>query len=343
MTRVPQIVTELLREYGGLARKTLFEFIPDHEPRRYLYDLIGNYPRRGGRGMRPALHIAAARAFGASLEQALSTATSIELFHNALLVLDDIQDESDERRGQPTLHKVHGVPLAMNAGQATSILSLIPLLGNVSTNGSEMALWIIEAVFNMAQITAEGQACELGWRRDNRVDVTVRDYLDMVLRKTCAYSTLFPIRMGAMIGLRQRDVAPAIERYAFLLGAAFQIQDDLLNIAGPSASYGKEAYGDLLEGKRTLITIRLFEQATEPERAFLRQFLAQDRQSKTEDELRTVLELIRRHDVVEYVRHIVQAMVGAAQYEFERGFAGLSPSRDLELLRHMPIWIIEQS
>lgn len=341
--RTPSVVRELLDEYGALARKTLLEFIPDREPKKYLYELVADYPKRGGRGMRPALHIATAKAFGAALEQALATATSIELLHNALLVLDDIQDESEERRGRPTLHKQHGVPMAMNAGQSMSILSLVPLLGNVATNGPEMALWLFEAAIRMAQSAAEGQAMELGWRRDNRVDVTQRAYLDMVLRKTCAYSTLFPICAGAMVGLGRREVPNAISRYAYLLGATFQAQDDLLNIAGATESYGKEEFGDLLEGKRTLLTIRLFEVASDEERLFLRGFLGLARDQKSERDLMRVVDMIGKYGVVEHVRRLIQSMAGAAQFEFERGFSGVSPSRDLELLRFMPLWVIEQT
>ena len=76
----------------------------DREPRRHLYDLVADYPQRGGRGLRPSLCIATARAFGAPIEAAIHTAVSIELMHNAMLIHDDIEDESEQRRGTPTMH-----------------------------------------------------------------------------------------------------------------------------------------------------------------------------------------------------------------------------------------------
>jgi geranylgeranyl diphosphate synthase type II len=336
------LVNQVLDEYGDLARGALFERLPTREPRKYLYDLVADYPRRGGRGMRPALHIASARAHGATLEQALATATSIELLHNALLVIDDIQDESEQRRGQPALHRQHGMPLAMNVGTSTYVLSLIPLLDNVTRCGPQVALWVIDRAIAMAEACAEGQALELGWRRDNVMDLLPADYFDMVLRKTCSYSTIFPIEAGAIIGTRRPDVHPAVLRYAFLVGAAFQVQDDYLNLASSRPSYGKETYGDLYEGKRTLITITLLDRCTPGERAEIRAFLALPRESKTAEQVARVMELVRRYDCLERARQYVQRLLGAAQVEFDIGFAELPPSRDREFLRQFPLWVVEQ-
>jgi len=109
-TATPKLVSEMLQEYGTITRTALKDYLPSREPRRYLYDLLADYPLRGGKMMRPSLCIATARAFGARLDEALLTAVSIELLHNALLIHDDIQDGSEERRGRPTLHVLHGSP-----------------------------------------------------------------------------------------------------------------------------------------------------------------------------------------------------------------------------------------
>ena len=87
--------------------------------------------------MRPSMCIAAARLFGAPLEEALQTAVAIEMLHNALLIHDDIEDGSEKRRGRPTLHLLHGVPLALNAGDTLTLMSFRPLLenGTRSANG----------------------------------------------------------------------------------------------------------------------------------------------------------------------------------------------------------------
>src|SRR5216684_7430168 len=138
------LVSAILHEYGGLTRSALKDYLPEREPRRYLYDLLNDYPQRGGKMMRPSLCIATARMFGARIEQALRTAVAIELLHNALLIHDDIEDGSERRRGLPTLHLLHGVPLALNAGDTLTLMALRPLLDNRITVGNELALRIIE-------------------------------------------------------------------------------------------------------------------------------------------------------------------------------------------------------
>lgn len=338
-----RLCSNMLREYGEITRAAMMRFLPDREPRRYLYEPLSDYPKRGGRYMRPTMHIASAKAHGATLEQAAATAVSIELLHNALLVIDDIQDESEERRGSPTLHRKHGIPIALNVGSTMSVLSLAPLLRNVATGGPHVALWIFENAITVAQNSAEGQAMELGWRFDNRIDVTESEYLGMVLRKTCAYSTIFPLTAGAILGLQQRVVPDPVLRFGFLVGAAFQIQDDLLNLVGASEQYGKELFGDLLEGKRTLLIIRLLQCCSGDEREVIHGFLGKDRREKTNLEVNDIMELLRKYDCIGYVRQMLHGIVGAAQHEFDRGFGRLPESRDKEFLRQLPIWIIEQT
>src|SRR6185503_17591233 len=82
----PSFVPDTLREYAALTHAALARYLPQREPRRYLYDLVADYPRRGGKGLRPSLCLATARAFGARREEALFAAVFIELFHNATLV-----------------------------------------------------------------------------------------------------------------------------------------------------------------------------------------------------------------------------------------------------------------
>jgi geranylgeranyl diphosphate synthase type II len=95
-------------------------YLASGKPSPYLYELAADYPRRGGKMMRPSICIATARAFGARSSDAVRSAVAIELLHNAFLVHDDIEDESEMRRGAPALHSLHGVPLALNASSTPS-------------------------------------------------------------------------------------------------------------------------------------------------------------------------------------------------------------------------------
>lgn len=336
------LVPDTLREYGELTRAAVRSYLPAREPRRYLYDLVADYPERGGKMMRPSLCIATARAFGARLEEALLTAVSIELLHNALLIHDDIQDESEERRGRPTLHVLHGVPLALNAGDMLSLMSLKPLIQNRELIGDHLTLRIIEETERMAHECAEGQALELGWRRDNTSALEDEDYLEMVLKKTCWLATIYPIRVGALIGSRDSVELDDFGPFAFLLGATFQIQDDLLNLVA-DGSYGKELNGDIWEGKRTLMLIRLFREANVDERSQLSSVMSLPRDQRRECDIVWIRGLMDKYGCVEYARQIAHGLAGAALHEFSGLSAGLPDSRDKRFLEEMVTWVIERT
>src|SRR5689334_17738045 len=119
--------------------------VPRERPQTaFLYELMLDYPQREAKGLRPALCIATCRALGGTLEAALRSAAALELYHNAFLIHDDIEDESLLRRGRPTLHQEHGVPIAINVGDAMLALSLQPLLDNMGSIGLGPSLRILQ-------------------------------------------------------------------------------------------------------------------------------------------------------------------------------------------------------
>jgi geranylgeranyl diphosphate synthase, type II len=342
-TVTPSLVSATLREYGDLTRAALKDYLPVAEPRRYLYDLVGEYPGRAGKMMRPSICIATACAHGASPDEALRTAVAIELLHNALLIHDDIEDESLERRGAPTLHLLHGVPLALNAGDTLTLMSLRPLLENVHTIGPRRAFRILEETERMARESAEGQALELGWRRDNTPEVDDAAYLEMVCKKTCWLAVIYPSRVGALIGAGDRVDLDAFVRFGFFLGAAFQIQDDLLNLIGDPARYGKERDGDIAEGKRTLMLIHLLRAATPDERARVLAFLGLPREARAPEDIAWIREAMDRYGCVEHARRIAHGLAGAARHEGSLIYGHLPDSRDKRFIEGLVTWVFERN
>ncbi len=283
-SRSAPAASEVLEEYLSLCKdacdgeiKRLYG--PGEHKSIGLYDLILDYPLRGGKALRPALSVATCLGLGGHLEAILPTAATLELYHNAFLIHDDIEDESWWRRGKPTLHIDHGVPIAVNVGDAMLSLSLQPLLDNVERVGLGPALRILRAVAKMTRLTVDGQALELEWVRSNAWRLDDADYLKMVELKTSWYSFITPLQAGAIAaGAGPEQLAP-LESLGRHLGAAFQITDDLLNLRADPEEYGKEIGGDLWEGKRTLMllhTLRCAEPADQ-ERAV--QILAKRRPS----------------------------------------------------------------
>src|SRR6478752_6114809 len=256
---------EITRLYGG------------EDPPNGLYDLILDYPLRGGKALRPALSIATCLGLGGHLEAVLPTAATLELYHNAFLIHDDIADESWTRRGKPTLHIDHGVPIAINVGDAMLSLSLQPLLDNVERVGLGPALRILRAVAKMTRLTVDGQALELDWVRSSSWRLKDADYLKMVELKSSWYTFITPLQAGAIAAGAPVDRLVPLEAFGRHIGAAFQITDDLLNLRGDPDDYGKEIGGDLWEGKRTLMLLHMLRNLPDGERERAVQILGRRR------------------------------------------------------------------
>lgn len=336
------LVRELLDDYGEVTRRSIDAYLLISRRAPFLDDLMADYPRRGGKMMRPTICIANARVFGGRIEDVVPCAAAVEILHNGLLVHDDIQDESELRRGLPTLHQLHGVPLALNAGDALIMLALRPLLDGLRPLSPSLSDRILNATQLMARETAEGQALELGWRDQPLGEVSEADYLTMVLKKTAWMATIWPAQVGLLVGSQGEVDATLVERFGFFLGAAFQIEDDLRNLAA-SATYGKELNGDLYEGKRTLMLIHARRTASAAERRTLDGFLGLKREDRTAEGVRWVADLMRRHGSLDYGRMMAHAMAGAALHEFNAAYGALPASRDKAFLGALPAWVFTRS
>ncbi|HEX8440876.1 MAG TPA: polyprenyl synthetase family protein [Archangium sp.] len=261
-------MTGYLEECRTRVIEEIRRMVPAERPQAaFLYELMLEYPLREAKGLRPALCIATCRALGGTLEAALRPAAALELYHNAFLIHDDIEDESQLRRGRPTLHHLHGVPVAINVGDAMLALSLQPLLDNIGFIGLGPSLRILQAVARMARESAEGQALELEWIRRGQWALEDEDYVHMVEQKTCWYSFITPVTLGAIAARQDARRTEQLAEFARCLGIAFQIQDDVLNLSGEVGAYGKEIGGDLWEGKRTLMLLHMMRHASARERA----------------------------------------------------------------------------
>lgn len=323
---VQQDFLKTLTSYGDRARETLLQLLPTGEPQAYLYGPMRDYIETSGKGLRPALLLATCEAFGGDSETARVSAAVLELLHNAFLIHDDIEDQSDFRRGRECMHKRLGVPLAINTGDGMQSLALRLLRQNLGPLGPETGMRVVDEFDHLLQQSIEGQALELGWIRDNRLNVDASDYLTMCLKKTCWYSFIHPMRIGALIA-RPHDVASGalnlddFNAFGFFLGAAFQIQDDVLNLVGSQDKYGKEIGGDIYEGKRTLMLGRLSLQADEPEKARLSEMLSNPRDSRSTQDVSWVLDRMDHYGCIRYAQDAANDLLASARQEFAQVFA----------------------
>ena len=330
-----------LGRYRGVAANALRESLPTGGP-PYLYDLVADYPRRGGKGLRAALCLATCGAFGGDEQSALHAAVAVELFHNAFLIHDDVQDESLSRRGGDTLHRAYGNAIAINVGNATNLLGLQCVLNSRSRIGPTASFAMTEETERMMRYSLEGQAMELAWIRDNAALLTPTDYLAMCLKKTSWYSFIYPMRVGAIIALGTPLDSERFCRFGWYVGAAFQIQDDILNLTGDYDKYGKELSGDLAEGKRTLMLMHLNDACTVRERRALKRFLAKCRDERTADEIAAIHAQMLKYGSIDYARRAARQLAGAALLEAVAAFRGVPDSPQKKFILAMVFYVVNR-
>jgi geranylgeranyl diphosphate synthase type II len=295
----------------------------EHPELERFYQLIRSYPERGGKRLRGLVLLLSTAAHGADWRDGLEAAAALELFQNWVLIHDDIEDDSDERRGEPALHRLVGMPIALNVGDALHVIMWAHLHRFASAHACGAT--IVDEFAWMIQRTAEGQHLDLSWIAAGRFDISEEDYLQMAWRKTACYTAICPLRLGALCANLQPD--PRLEEAGSLLGTAFQIRDDVLNLiptAGEGPSYGKEFAGDLYEAKRTLILAHLFAHADEAEQDELRERLARARHERRDEDVAFVLACIERHGSLEHAQRVAD----------ERAREGLDKLR--AVLRELP-------
>jgi len=318
--------------------------LPDGEPRHFLYDLVRDYPSRGGKRFRPALLLLSCRVAGGEPERALPTAAALELFHSFALVHDDIEDGSLTRRGRPTLHRVHGLPLALNAGDTLLALAYEALAHNRELLGPERACNVQVHFQQLVRRTLEGQAMDIGWIA-SRAFPGREDYERMIRLKTGWYSGRGPCVLGALIGGAGDETAGLLGEFGELLGIGFQIRDDWLNLTADSESaapssrgggYGKERGGDIAEGKRTLILIELLERLQPDEAVRLRAILTAPPSATRAEDIAWVIAQAERSGALDAVRNRAEALAGQAGTLLE----GLPRSPARELLGELTDYLV---
>lgn len=335
------LVHRVLERYRSLTVDALLAGLPAGKP-AHLYDLVRAYPSRPAKGLRGALCLATCAALGGDVTRGLNAASTVELFHNAFLVLDDIQDESEQRRGAPTIWAEHGVGVALNVGSMTNLLGLQRLMANRRLLGSALAWTVFEETELMLRHSLEGQAMEIGWIRDNVCDLVADDYYRMCLKKTSWYTCIYPCRIGVLLATGSPTGIGRLDRFGWFLGAAFQLQDDILNLVGDYARYGKEISGDLWEGKRTLMLIDFLQRSDDAERARARRFLATARSDRSAAEVRWLHGRLVAHGCVDRARTAAGQLAQAALAEGTAVLGHLPPSDDLSFLLELPSFVVRR-
>jgi geranylgeranyl diphosphate synthase type II len=344
------LVASVLAEARSLVLEEIQRAVADRRRDGFapLYDQLAVYPFREGKGLRPAIVLSACRSVGGRTDQAIVSATAVELFHNAFLVHDDVEDASEFRRGLLTLQEEFDVPTAVNVGDATNVLAIGLLLENVEVLGVRKALLSVREIERMARESVEGQAIELEWIRLRLFGLTDDDYVRMAYKKTCWYTVIAPLRLGVIAGSptglgapTDDDLRPLVA-VGFLAGIAFQIQDDILNLVADQDAYGKETAGDLWEGKRTVMLNHFVRSAPEADRERALRLLHLGRDRKSADEVAWLLGAMHEHGSIAHGRRMAGEYCERALTTLDSISLFHGDSSDRRFLREMLSYVVDR-
>jgi geranylgeranyl diphosphate synthase, type I len=243
-----RIESELQRQVSRLDSPRTQPF---HEMLTYHMGWTGEGagPEATGKRIRPLMLLLCTSACGATWEPALPAAAAVELVHNFSLVHDDIQDNSDKRRGRPTTWVKWGMPMAINVGDALFVLSNQAIMDLKEYYAPDVIVRAAEILHNTCLDLTRGQFLDMSYEERN--DLSVDDYWPMVAGKTAALLSAC-CHIGALLGGADEAKQESYRSFGHYLGIAFQVQDDILGIWGNESLTGKSAASDLVEGKNSL-------------------------------------------------------------------------------------------
>ena len=231
-----------------------------------LYDPIRYIISLGGKRIRPLLVLMATELFGSDAEESIHAALAIEIFHNFTLVHDDIMDNAPLRRGKPTVHEKWNVNTAILSGDVMMVESN-KQLAKVNARCLKQVLDTFNAT---AQGVCEGQQLDMEF--ENRSDVTIEKYLNMIRLKT-AVLLGGALKLGAIIAGAPEKDADLIYQFGENIGIAFQLHDDILDVYADPEKFGKQVGGDIIANKKTFLLLKARELAEGDDKKKLEKWL----------------------------------------------------------------------
>ncbi len=330
-------VERFLKKKAALIDRAIEKYIPrnlSHDavifkvsPPRYAYNLetlnktiiepVWEFLDRGGKRWRPTLFLLICEVLGKKSEEYMDFAIIPEIVHNGTLMIDDIEDSSECRRGKPCTYKTYGLDIAVNAGNAMYYLPLLPLIEHRHRVSAQMLARIYEVYVQEMINLSLGQAMDIAWHRvlASADAITEKDYLQMCAYKTGTLARM-AARIAAVLACAEDDLVDRLGYFAENIGVAFQIQDDVLDLTSAEFTQKKGGRGqDITEGKRSLMVIRTLRMARHADSKRLIELLnMHTSDQKLRDE---AISLMQKYGAIEYAKNKAKAMVKKGWREAE--------------------------
>ena len=352
-------VEKLLKEKAPIIDKMIEKYIPrtyDKEslvftlgPPAYEYsseaiskaiaEPIWEFLHRGGKRWRPTLFLLICEALGKNPNEFLDFAIIPEVIHNGTIMIDDIEDSSEFRRGKPCTYKMFGLDIAVNAGNTMYYLPLLTLIKNKDKLSNKKLTRLYEIYVQEMINISFGQATDIAWHRGlvNADEITENQYLQMCIYKTGTLARM-SAKMAAVLADADNGLIEKIGKFAEALAVAFQVQDDILDLVSEKFGEGKGGLGrDITEGKRTLMAIHALKKAEAGDKERLVEIL---NMHTTDQKIRNeAIDIIRKYGSIEYAKEYARNMMKESWKEINEF---LPPSNAKEELKAFASYLVER-
>jgi geranylgeranyl diphosphate synthase type I len=270
---------------------------------------------------------------GGHAEEALKTAAAVELIHTFSLIHDDIMDKDEMRRGKPSVHVLWGEPMAILAGDTLFSKAFETVLETPIDNISyERVVGALKIVVDSCIKICEGQASDMCF--EGNFEVSEDEYMNMIYKKTAALIAA-ATRSGAIIGGGNPEQVETLSEYGRLVGLAFQIQDDYLDVISDEENLGKPVGSDIIEGKMTLMVVNTLSKASQEDKEELISIL----NAKEDTDVKRALEIFNKYGSINYARDIALTNVETAKKLLET----LEESESKQALAMIADYVLQRS
>ena len=293
--------------------KTRYEYDFD-SINKCITDPVWNILGRGGKRWRPVLFLLVAKAMGTDVEKIQDFVVIPEIIHNGTLMVDDVEDMSELRRGEPCIHKIYGEDVAINTSNFMYYIPLAILIKKRDEFDPRTLLRVYEIYTREMINLGIGQGLDIWWHKGKADGVTEKQYLQMCSCKTGTLARM-AAKMAVALSGGSGEQEEKIGRFAESIGVAFQIQDDILSASGERFQE-KKGYGDdITEGKRTLMVIHALKKASEKDRILLLKIL--DMHTRDMKLIKEALGILQKYKSIEYAKGVAKDLVSRAWKEVD--------------------------
>jgi len=303
--------------------------------RKAFCEPVWDFMSRGGKRWRPTFFLLLYEALGGNPKEVMNLVVIPELMHNGSIIIDDIQDGSELRRGKPCIHKIYGEDIAINVGNFLYFYPFLSLInnGNIDEKRRLKALEMI--IFEMTKLHL-GQGTDIAWHRGWKKEISEEEYLEMCANKTGGLARL-SAKLAAILAGKDNETVEKIGKIAESVGVAFQIQDDIINLTSKKFQEMKGYGEDITEGKRSLLVIYTLSKASDQDKKRLLEIL--DKHTTDKKLIDEAISIMEKYGAIEYAKKRAREIVLSA-WEEAKDLLNDGPAK--ERLQEFIMYLVER-